>query len=56
MGSRAKKSGKATRKPIKGHPAIYTFANVPRDPDREKKVIESIVAKAEPHKTGVVRY
>lgn len=56
MSRRAKSNGMAARKPIKGHPAIYTFVNVPRDPVREKKVIENIVAKAEQHQTGVVRY
>ena len=54
MGKSAKTNGKATRKPIKGHPAIYTFVNIPRDPEREKKVIEKIVAKAEQHQ-GVAR-
>jgi hypothetical protein len=54
MGRQAKENGKATRKPIKGHPAVYTFVKVPRDPEREKKVIENIVAKAEQHQ-GVAR-
>jgi hypothetical protein len=54
VGKSAKTNGKAKRKPIKGHPAVYTFVNVPRDPEREKKVIDNIVAKAEQH-LGAVR-
>ena len=55
MNKRTKTNGKATKRQIEGHPALYTFVNVPRDPDHEKKVVENILAKAEHHQAGVIR-
>ncbi len=32
--------------PLKDHPGLYTFENIERDPEREKKVVDEIMEKA----------
>ena len=47
--------GKATRKAIKGHPGVYTFVNVKRNPEREHRVVESIMTRADRPQERVLR-
>ncbi len=47
MPKRSAASGKATRKVVKGHPGMYTFVNVQRDAERERKVVEAIMTRAD---------
>jgi hypothetical protein len=42
---------KATRKPVEGHSDLFTFVEVKRDLERERRAVETIIRDAEKLRT-----
>jgi len=52
------KSEHAKLVPIKDHPGLYTFTNIDRDPESEKKaqkLVDEIIEKAKDFRSPVIR-